>query len=200
SGRFESLPLALEDACILQAALDRGRGVLFVSAHLGPWEQVAASVVAAGFPVTTIARQSYDPRLTAIYDTLRGKHGVRSIYRGAAGASVRAMRHLRSGRMLGVVMDLKSRVQSISAPFFDHDAPTAVGPARLALRTGAQVVVASAASAENKALRITVTSIDSSDLRPGADGEHELTGRINAEISRRVRALPDRWVWMHPRF
>lgn len=200
SGRFEPLPITSEDACILQSALDGGRGVLFVSAHLGPWEQVAASVVAAGFPLTTIARESYDPRLTSIYDALRGRHGVRSIYRGAAGASLRAVRHLRGGGVLGIVMDLKSRVPSISVPFLGHAAPTAVGPARLALRSGARVVVASAAPAANDALCVTVTSIDSSDLHVGADGERELTRRLNEEISRRIRALPDRWVWMHPRF
>lgn len=204
SGKFEPLPIAPENASVLRSAIDPGRGVLFVSAHLGPWEQVAASVVAAGFPLTTIARESYDPRLTSIYDALREKHGVRSIYRGERSASVRAMRHLRSGGMLGVVMDLKSRVQSIAAPFFEHDAPTAVGPARLALRSGARVVVASAApvtnEAENKAICVTMTLIDSSDLKPGAEGERELTCRLNAEISRRIRALPDRWVWMHPRF
>ena len=204
SGRFEALSIAPADVRILQSAVDEGRGVLFVSAHLGPWEQVAASIVAAGFPLTTIARESYDPRLTSLYDTLRGKHGVRSIYRGASSASVRAMRLLRNGGVLGVVMDLKSRVQSITAPFLGHDAPTAVGPARLALRSGARVVVASAAPSmnarKNKAICISITPIDTSDLRPGSDGELELTRRLNAEISRRIRDLPDRWVWMHPRF
>ena len=204
SGRFEPMPVAAADARVLKSAVEDGRGVLFVSAHLGPWEQVAASIVAAGFPLTTIARESYDPRLTSVYDALRGKHGVRSIYRGAASASVRAMRVLRSGGVLGVVMDLKSRVQSIEVPFLGVDAPTAIGPARLALRSGARVVVASAAPAasasRNEPLRVTVTAIDTSDLTLGADGERELTCRLNAEISRRILDLPDRWVWMHPRF
>lgn len=198
-GRFETLEMSEGDTCILHDALAEGRGVLFVSAHLGPWEQVAASVVAHGFPLVTIARESYDPRLTRLYDRLRGRHGVRSIYRGASASSVKALRCLKAGGMLGVVMDLASRVTSIDVPFLGKVARTAVGPARLALRTGARVVVASAAPTE-AGLAITVTPIVTADLPAGPAGEIELTRRLNDELSRRIRALPHAWLWMHPRF
>ncbi len=199
-GAFAPLPLASEDACILQSFLDEGRGVVFVSAHLGPWEQVAATMVARGFPLTTIARESYDPRLTSLYDRLRGRHGVRSIYRGAPGASLKAMRHLKGGKMLGIVMDLASRVRSIEVPFLGHDAPTAIGPARLALRSGARVVVATAAPTNDGTLAITLEPIGTADLTISAEGERTLTCRLNEALSRRIRALPERWVWLHPRW
>ena len=35
---------------------------------------------------------------------------------------------------------------------------------------------------------------------PGADGERELTARINAALSARILAAPESWVWMHERF
>jgi lauroyl/myristoyl acyltransferase len=200
SGRFEPLEISEADKCILQSCVDEGHGVLFVSAHLGPWERVAASIVGAGFPLTTIARESYDPRLTDIYDRLRSRHGVRSIYRGAASAGLRAMRHLKRGGVLGVVMDLNSRVPSTDAPFLGKMARTAIGPARLALRASSRVVVATAAPKENGGLGITITQIVTQDLGRGADGEHTLTTRINDELSRRILSMPDRWVWMHPRW
>ncbi len=200
SGRFEPLAISDDHQRILQSCIDDGRGVLFVSAHLGPWERVAASVVTAGFPLTTIARESYDPRLTAIYDRLRNRHGVLSIYRGARGSGIRAMRHLRRGSMLGVVMDLQSRVPSIDSPFLGKIAKTAIGPARLALRASAHVVVATAAPRDDGSLGITVTQIESRDLAATDAGERELTDRINDELSKRIRALPDRWVWMHRRW
>lgn len=200
SGRFAALPIAESDLRVLETARADGRGVLFISAHLGPWEQVAASIVMAGFPLTAIARESYDPRLTRIYDRLRNRHGVRSIYRGAANAALRMMRCLKRGELLGVVMDLNSRVSSIDAPFFGKIAKTAIGPARIALRASARVVVATAAPKSDGLLAITVTAIETSDLSHGSDGERALTTRINDELSRRIRALPDRWVWMHERF
>jgi KDO2-lipid IV(A) lauroyltransferase len=204
SGHFEALEIAEADRRILDEARTDAHGVLVVSAHLGPWEQVAASIVMAGFPLTTIARESYDPRLTRIYDRLRGRHGVRSIYRGAPSSGIQMMRALKRGELLGVVMDLNSRVPSTLAPFLGKPARTAIGPARLALRASARVVVVTAAPKPDGGLGITVTAIETHGLADGLTdglaGEQELTERINDELSRRIRALPHRWVWMHPRF
>jgi len=74
-----------------------------------------------------------------------------------------------------------------------------VGPARIALRTGARVVVGTAASTAHS-MRITATAIGTDDLRADASGELTLTERINAELSRRILAMPRGWVWMHPRW
>ena len=193
------LPLGASDCAVLTDALAEGRGVLFASAHLGPWERVAASLVASGFPLTTLARESYDPRLDALYDRLRGARGVRVIYRGHPGAAARIVRALRTNAVLGAPMDLRSRVPSIDAPFLGRPALTAVGPARIALRTGSAVIVGTAAPAPG-GLCVTATRIPTSDLAADADGERALTARMNAEISRRILALPAHWVWMHDRF
>ena len=199
-------PLEIEPAAIavLEAARSEGRGVFFVSAHLGPWERVAGSLVAAGFPLTTVARQAYDPRLTGLYDALRGSLGVRVVYRGAPGAPARLLRTLKEGRLLGMPMDLRSRVPSIEATFLGHPAATAVGPARIALRTGAPVVVGTVApgamGARARALVISATRIDTHDLARTVEGELVLTRRMNQELSLRILALPEEWVWMHPRW
>jgi Kdo2-lipid IVA lauroyltransferase/acyltransferase len=206
SKRNRLVPLAIEETSrvVLHEAMRGGRGVVFVSAHLGPWERVAASLVAAGIPLTTIAREGYDPRLTKLFDNLRQRYGVKSIYRGTAGAAVRIIRTLRRGEVLGAPMDLKSRVPSIVAPFLGSPASTAVGPARIALRTGAAVVVGTAAPIQTEpgtdGLGITVSRIPTDGLQAGAEGERALTTKLNAELSRRILALPRAWVWMHPRW
>jgi KDO2-lipid IV(A) lauroyltransferase len=195
----------------LANARAEGRGVVFASAHLGPWENVAASLVAEGIPLVTMARESYDPRFNAVYDAIRRSTGVRVVWRSSAGAPFRIARALRGGEVLGVPMDLRSRVASVDAPFLGHPAPTAVGPARIALRAGAPVVVGTVARRPSTgtetggpvascSLEITATRVCTSDLRPDAAGAAELTARINDELSRRIRALPEAWVWMHERW
>jgi Kdo2-lipid IVA lauroyltransferase/acyltransferase len=197
---IELVELPEAERAKLDQVVRSGRGVLFVSAHLGPWERVAATIVAAGYPFTTIARESYDPRLTALYERLRGARGVRAIYRGDARAPVAMVRTLRRGELLGVPMDLRSRVTSIDVPFLGHAAPTPVGPARIALRTGARVVVATIAPGPDGVLALTVTPIATDDLAAGAAGELALTRRLNDELSARILALPHAWPWMHPRW
>jgi KDO2-lipid IV(A) lauroyltransferase len=93
-------------------------------------------------------------------------------------------------------------------PFLGHDARTPVGPARLALRSRAAVVVGvpaprpvpSGGAALATALELSITRIDMSDLEVSDEGERILTTRINDALSARIRALPEAWVWMHPRW
>jgi lauroyl/myristoyl acyltransferase len=107
-------------------------------------------------------------------------------------------------------MDLRGRVPSCAVPFLGHPAPTAIGPARIALRTGAAVVVGTAAPDEARtdtsSLVVTATRIRTDDLRgsrgtPDGSGDFlALTARINDELSRRILALPHAWPWMHERW
>jgi KDO2-lipid IV(A) lauroyltransferase len=194
------MPLAPIARATLAEARARGRGVLFASAHLGPWERVAGSLVAAGFPLTTIARESYDPRFSDLFERMRGRAGVRVIWRGDRTAPWKIVRSLRQGDVLGVPMDLRSRVESRLVPFLGHLAPTPIGPARIALRTGASVVVGSAEPASDGSLLVTASPIAVDGIVDDEDGALELTTRINAELSRRILAFPEAWVWMHDRW
>jgi KDO2-lipid IV(A) lauroyltransferase len=203
------VPLSVdEDALDLLAAARarRGasgsRGVLFASAHLGPWERVAATLVARGVPMTVVARETYDPRLSSIYERLRARRGIPAIYRGLPGASSRILRTLRTGGVLGIPMDLRSRVPSVEATFLGQRALLPIGPARIALRVGAAVVVGTVApdASVRGGLRIRCTEIRTDDLSAGDAGERELTARIASELSNRIKELPGEWVWMHDRF
>ncbi len=196
------LPFAEGARAALEDAIGEGHGVVFASGHLGPWESVAATLVASGLDFTAVAREPYDPRLGALYDRLRGGRGVRAIYRGAPGAAMGLVRALRRGGVLGIPMDLASRVPSIDVPFLGHVARTPVGPARLALRTRAAVVVGVPAPHpyQERLLELAVTRVPTDDLDASAESERLLTTRINDCLSQRIRALPESWVWMHPRW
>ncbi len=195
----EPLPFARGARETLELALAEGRGVVFASAHLGPWERVASTLAATGFPLVVVAREAYDPRLTRLYDRLRGGRGVRTIYRSRPGAATGLLRTLRRGGLLGIPMDLASRVPSVDVPFFGRPARTAVGPARLALRTGAAVVVGTATREDGRVV-IAASRIETSGLAADDDGARVLSGRINEVLAERIRAMPDAWPWMHPRF
>ena len=191
-----TISLEKDALAVLEEARAEGRGVLFASAHLGPWERVAASLVSAGVPLVTMAREAYDPRLTKVLVRLRERHGVRAIFRGSPGAAARILRTLKGGGVLGMPMDLASRVPSVHAPFLGISAPTPVGPARLALRTGAAVVVGTFASPG----LVRIRRIETGDLAPDEGGELELSRRLNEEISARILSAPEHWPWMHDRF
>ncbi|MFO0678490.1 MAG: hypothetical protein U0169_18275 [Polyangiaceae bacterium] len=196
-------PWAPGSAAILERARAKGRGVVFVSAHLGPWEHVASSLVAHGVPLTALARESYDPRFTRLTQDFRAALAVPVIHRGERFAAHRMLRVLRSGGVLGIPMDLRSRVPSVRVPFLGVEADTPVGPARLALRTGATIVVGTLAEDASGALVLEVTEVHGGAGKTPVRSDAAaiaVTAAINAELSRRILALPEQWVWMHPRF
>ncbi|MGH7293921.1 MAG: lysophospholipid acyltransferase family protein, partial [Polyangiaceae bacterium] len=131
--RLPPLVVTPEARAVLAAARSGGRGVVFASAHLGPWERVAAALVSAGVPLVALGREAYDPRFSRLYERLRDAHGVRVLWRSRPGAAASILRTLRRGAVLGIPMDLRSRVAACDAPFLGHPAPTPVGPARIAL-------------------------------------------------------------------
>ncbi len=197
-----SIPFETGARETLDRAIGEGRGVLFASAHLGPWERVASTLSAAAIPFIAVAREAYDPRFQSLYDRLRFGRGLDVIYRGSPGAGARLVRGLRRGRVIGIPMDLASRVPSLDVPFLGIPARTPLGPARLALRTGAAVVVGVPTPSHpvTGSLELAIDRITTVDLHSSAEGERILTTRINDVLSKRIRAMPEAWVWMHPRW
>jgi KDO2-lipid IV(A) lauroyltransferase len=178
---------------VLESALAEGRGVVFATAHLGTWERMASALVEEGFPIATVARESYDPRFDALYERLRARRGVRVFYRGSAGFTTAIGRHLRRGGLLGFPMDIAGRgVRALPVPFLGttHDLP--LGPATLALRLGAAIVIGTPASAPNEPLRVRIERLPV----PAHGTAEALTIRIASGLDERIRALPTAWPWM----
>lgn len=189
-GRGLSLPD--DSRRVFAGAVAEGRGVVFVTAHLGPWERMAALLAAEGHPVAVIARESYDPRLTRLYGSLRRPRGVRAIYRGRPGAARRTLEALRQGSAVGVLVDLPGRTQAVPAPLFGREQPVALGAARLALASGAALLVGAPVPAPG-GRAIAITRIEVGPGR-GAAAARALTQRLAAELSRRIEREPEAWL------
>lgn len=183
---------------VLDDARASGRGVVLITAHLGPWERLAAALVAEGFPLTTPVRPSYDPRLEALlHAPLRKSRGVNAIDRDAPSTPRALVRALRKNEVAGFLVDLNTRVASVEVPFFGAPASTPSGPARLALRTGAPVV---AAFATRDGIRVALVRPASPPLRATDDDVIDLTRAMTAAVEDAIRSEPDRWIWMHDRW
>lgn len=186
------------DAASRQAfadALAEGRGVVFVTAHLGPWERLAAVLAAEGFPVAAVARESYDPRFTALYERVRAPRGVRSIYRGPAAAK-RVVRELRRGGAVGFLADLPGRSPSAEVELFGRPRRVSTGPLAMAAATGAAVVVGTPWRAADGALEVRVRRLPG----PAAAAMQDvLAAELASELSRRIASEPEAWLGhFHP--
>jgi Kdo2-lipid IVA lauroyltransferase/acyltransferase len=194
---------------VLDAALAEGRGVIYATCHLGSWERMAVLLAAHGYPITALARRSYDPRLEdLIYGRLRTARNVETIHRGSPSAPFAIVRALRRGRVLGVLVDLPGRNRpeeeggkmprrpTMPVTWLGGPSSIALGPARLALRTGAPLVIGTPAPEDRGKLSIRITRLSTE----GCASETELCQRIADGLSERIRALPQHWPWMHRSF
>jgi KDO2-lipid IV(A) lauroyltransferase len=189
-----------EDRRALENALARGRGVVFVTGHVGNWELMARRVALAGFPAQTIARETSDAGTTSMVARFRESGGVRTIWRGQDGAARQMLRALKAGEILGLVIDQDTAVQSVFVPFFGKLAATPRAPADLVLRTGAALI---AGFCQRKTDGTYVLSMREVPVEPSDDRERDvlrLTDALSREIEGAIRRAPEQWVWMHQRW
>jgi len=197
-----TLALDPDSRRVFQDALDEGRGVVLIAAHLGPWERMAALLVEERFPLATVARESYDPRFTAIYERIRAPRGVRSIYIGKPRTAFTVARELAAGRVVGFLVDVPARVPSITAPLFGTPTRIPIGPARIALARRAAVLVGTCAPPTDDCLkpgglsvaRVRITRIPIEDLHVQKRDAQILVHRITDELGRRIAAWPYGWL------
>lgn len=189
---------------VLREALREGRGVVFVAAHLGPWERMAALLVEHGFPMAPVAREGFDPRMTRLYERIREPRGVRSIFRGRAELPIAIVRELAAGRVVGFLLDLPARVASTEMPLFGEAMQMPVGAARIALarRAAVPVVVGTCIPVldreggllDSPAAAVCIERIDCSDLRRSPEDERVLLERIARVLDARIRRWPEAWL------
>ena len=122
----------------LKEALAKGKGVVALTAHFGNWEFAAAALALKGYPMNAIGAEQRDPRITDLVVSLRSSCGVKTMSRGFDLKS--AVRCLKKGEILGVLLDQDFGDDGIVVPFMGVPASTPFGPVKMADRIGSAVV------------------------------------------------------------
>jgi len=177
--------------------IDSGRGVVIFTAHCGNWEWLSYVTGTYGRPVSVLQRERGQPEMNRYITELRAKAGVHTIDRGTTASAREMIQAIRRGGILAFVIDQNIRTESVTVPFFGRLALTPIGPARLAVRTGAVVVPAVAQRLDDG--RHHLRFLEPIQCTPD-DDPVELTARVTADIEQQIRRAPEQWVWMHDRW
>ncbi|MFL6462996.1 MAG: lysophospholipid acyltransferase family protein, partial [Bryobacteraceae bacterium] len=122
-------------------ARQRGKGVLFLTAHLGAWEIGSFAHSLYGNKMKIIVRALDNPYLDRIVTRYRTMHGNQVFEKQEFARALFAA--MKAGETVGVLMDQNmTPPQGVFVDFFGIPACTASGIARMALRTDAAVVPA----------------------------------------------------------
>jgi len=175
-----------------------GRGNIVALLHMGGWEttaQAAPLYLLPGHRLATIYQPLGNPLLDARVRAAREKRGIEAIARSDGFRE--AIRILRSGGVVGVLIDQHAGDAGIWTPFFGRLASTTTLPALLAARTGAALTLGTAASDGPGRWRLRFrTACD----RPEGRGIEELTALLNRAAEAEIRRAPHEWFWVHRRW
>ena len=180
-------------------AVAQGRGVLFLTGHLGAWELSAFAHALCGHPLFILIRALDNPYLNELvnhYRTMSGNKIIekRDFLRGILGA-------LKENQAVGILADQNSSMtEGVMVDFFGLPACTAAGLARIALKTGAAVVPGFTLWHGDKYhLRFdpALTLVSTGDPDADAVANTQLFTKVIEEY---VRRYPDQWLWIHRRW
>jgi KDO2-lipid IV(A) lauroyltransferase len=182
----------VEELDALTEAAREGRGVLLVSAHLGNWEFVSLAAARAGFEVAVVARP-LTRRLQRTWLAFRERCGVRTLLRGESG--IAAARWLRRGGVLGCMMDRTAQSRRLLVPFLGEAMYVPLGPAELASRAGAAIVLGTAQRLRSGETCVRFRRVPSTEGVPAP----ALARRIAAALEEEIRRRPEDWLWIYRR-
>ena len=185
---------------ILDDLLARGKGVVFVTAHVGNWELMARALARYGFPINTIGKRSYDPRFTRLMQRFRDEGAVRTIWRGDAKTGIKMLSVLRRGEIMGLLIDQDTKVPGTFVPFFGRLAFTPTAAALVARKTHAPMVAAFNHRRPDGGYRIVVQQVLASEIEDENQAIEADTKELTARIEAHIRQYPAEWVWMHRRW
>jgi KDO2-lipid IV(A) lauroyltransferase len=195
------VPVLWDGEALIDAAHAQGRGIVFLTPHLGCFEITAqgyAARYAPGHgPITVLYSPSRKAWLRELVDTARNRPGLAAAPATLAGIK-QMLKALKSGQAVGLLPDqVPPEGQGVWAPFFGRDAYTMTLSARLARQTGAAVLLAwgerlSGGRGYVIHLRPMEEALDADPARAAA--------QVNARMEGLIRECPQQYLWGYARY
>lgn len=195
------VPVQWDGAELIEAAYAAGRGIVYLTPHMGCFE-ITAQGAATRFgatrgPITVLYRPARQAALAQVLATARQREGLETAPTTLTG--VRQMiRALRAGQAVGLLPDqVPPEGQGLWSPFFGQPAYTMTLAARLVQQTGAMPLLAwgeRLPRARGYCIHLRpFPEALSSDLDTAV-------GQINRAMEQLIRQCPGQYLWGYGRY
>jgi KDO2-lipid IV(A) lauroyltransferase len=179
----------------------QGKGVLYLTGHIGAWELSSFAHALYGYPLHYMARPLDNRKLDELVNRYRSLSGNRPIYKNESARLM--LKVLKDGGTVGILADQNTMPsEGVFVDFFGTPACSTTGLARVALHTGAAVVPGYAYWDETiKKYRLRFEP--PVELVRTGDNERDIfenTQKFTKVLEEIIRKYPDQWVWVHGRW
>ena len=188
---------------ILDEILEKGKGMIWVTGHIGNWELMAAYMGYSGYPVTPVVRDNPSKKLGKFILDFREKFNCPCIIRDQK----ESLKHnikiaLTSNKILGLLIDLNVKnVRGIYSPFFKNQAFTITGHVTLALKFNVPIVIGTIYRDNSGKHHINIKGPFEIKLRDNFESTIKYyTEFFNRELEKIIKEHPEQWIWIHNRW
>jgi Kdo2-lipid IVA lauroyltransferase/acyltransferase len=183
------------------AGQSRGKGVIYLTGHIGAWELSSFAHALYGFPLQYMARPLDNKPLDALVNRYRGLSGNTPIFKNDAARGM--LRILKNAGTVGILADQNTMPEEgMFVDFFGTSACSTTGIARVALHTDA-AVVPGYAYWDEKIRKYRLRFEQPLELTRTGNAEQDIlenTQRFAKVIEAIIREHPEQWVWIHARW
>ncbi len=170
-----------------------GNGIVFMTMHYGNWDLGASILVLNGFALSAIADEFQNRRVNDLVIGSRRHLGMNIIPVGHLGPGI--LRALRNDDVVALLVDIPQAEGGVDVEFFGATIRVSDGPARIALRAGSSVVVATVPRLHSWTDAVTA-DVAIVEFTPTGDAEDDVRGLTQAvftDLEGLVRQHPDQW-------
>lgn len=182
-----------------ERATKKGKGVIFLTCHLGAFDLQVSNMALRGLNPNIIGTPLKDERLNQLLWNYRNMHGAIAIERGRE--TFRLIKVLKSGGSVALLIDQDTKVKSRFVNFFGKPAATPVGATVLAMKTGAAVVPTYVYLGKDWKQHMHI--LPEIPMTHSGNEEQDMvhnTQVLSDFIEHVIRQHPEQWVWMHERW
>jgi len=183
------------------AGHSRGKGVLYLTGHIGAWELSSYAHALYGFPLHYMARPLDNRPLDALVNRYRGLSGNKPIFKNESARTM--LRVMKEAGTVGILADQNTMPdEGVFVDFFGTPACTTTGIARVALHTDA-AVVPGYAYWDGDLRKYRLRFDPPMELVRTGNTERDVmenTQRFAKVIEEIIRKYPEQWVWFHARW
>ena len=195
------MPVQWINADLIEHAQQKRQGLLFLTPHLGCFEMTAQAVQqrfgAQIGQLTVLYRPSRQPTLTPLMAQARQRQGLALAPTNLSGVRI-LLKALRLGQAVGLLPDqVPPEGMGQWTPFFGHNAYTMTLAARLALQTGATIILVWCERLTwGRGYVMRVASLNA----PLSGDLGVAVLQINQAMEQLIRQAPQQYLWGYGRY
>ena len=181
----------------MREARKRGRGLILIMSHLGPWEYLGFLAHHENYIGTILGRPIRNPYIYKWFKSLRELMGLK--YSDKDGSPKVFFSELRQNHGLAIAIDQWAGNEGIWIDFFGTPTSTTAIPARIAKKTGCTLLPGYCIRVASGKYEIHIEP-GIIPVKDDPDWVENATKQLNRLLEEKIRAFPEQWTWTHKRW